>query len=583
MDLSRFSQVWLHDFEFSQPAGERPEAHCLVALEQNSGVLLRLGPEDLRRLDRAPFPTGPDTLTVAYYGAAEMACFLALGSPLPANLLDLYTEYSNRTNGLGRPYGRGLLGALAHHGLTGTPYVEKESMRQLAMRGGPYSADELRLLLDYCESDVRALAALLPRMAPFDLGHALLRGRYMKAVARMEWTGTPIDLPTLRRLERGWEGIKATLVDQVAGAYTVKGPSGQPKYPVYEGTAFRAGRFAEWLEQHNLPWPRLPSGALDLTDDTFRQMARIYPQVSELRELRHALSQLRLNALAVGKDGRNRCMLSPFQSRTGRNQPSTSKFIFGSSVWVRGLIQPGPGRFVGYPDWSGQEYGIGAALSGDEAMIADYQTGEPYLAFAKHLRMVPADATKKTHPEVRESFKVALGLGAMFGAGAQTVATMIGKPPAYAAYLLRQHRERYARFWAWRDAAVDHALLTGKLWTVFGWNIHVGSDANPRSLANFPMQANGAEMLRLACILVTEAGIDLCAPVHDALLVEGPAGRMDEVIEEVRRLMAQASRTVLGGFELRTGVERVVHPQRYRDEKRGGKMWDRVVSLLPPA
>jgi hypothetical protein len=66
MDLSRFSQVWLLDFEYSQPAGERPEPHCMVGLELSSGTLLRLGPEDLRRLDRAPFPTGPDTLTVAY-------------------------------------------------------------------------------------------------------------------------------------------------------------------------------------------------------------------------------------------------------------------------------------------------------------------------------------------------------------------------------------------------------------------------------------------------------------------------------------------------------------------------------------
>src|SRR5262249_22363451 len=155
----------------------------------------------------------------------------------------------------------------------------------------------------------------------------------------------------------------------------------------------------------------------------------------------------------------------------------------------------------------------------------------------KHLQMVPSDATKKTHPEVRECCKVALGLGAMYGAGAKTVATMIGKPTAYAAYLLRRHREEYAHFWAWRDAAIDHAMLTGKLWTVYGWNVHVEGDTNPRSLANFPMQGNGAEMMRMAAILVTEAGISLCAPVHDALLIEGPAAEATALIEETRRLM----------------------------------------------
>jgi hypothetical protein len=36
------------------------------------------------------------------------------------------------------------------------------------------------------------------------------------------------------------------------------------------------------------------------------------------------------------------------------------------------------------------------------------------------------------------------------------------------------------------------------------------------------MQGNGAEMLRIACIFLTEAGIRVCAPVHDALLIELP-------------------------------------------------------------
>jgi hypothetical protein len=124
-------------------------------------------------------------------------------------------------------------------------------------------------------------------------------------------------------------------------------------------------------------------------------------------------------------------------------------------------------------------------------------------------------------------------------------------------------------------------MMHNGLWTVFGWTGHVESGTNPRSLSNFPMQANGAEMMRVASILVTEAGIRLCAPVHDALLVEGPTDRIDDIIEETRRLMGQASRTVLRGFTLRTGVEKVTYPDRYRDDKRGGQMWDRVMSLLP--
>jgi DNA polymerase I len=89
-------------------------------------------------------------------------------------------------------------------------------------------------------------------------------------------------------------------------------------------------------------------------------MARAYPIISPLRELRHALSDLRLNDLSVGDDGRNRTPLWAFGSKTGRNQPSNSKYIFGPSVWLRGLIKPPPGYAVAYIDWSSQEVGIAA-------------------------------------------------------------------------------------------------------------------------------------------------------------------------------------------------------------------------------
>ncbi|GAG51187.1 unnamed protein product, partial [marine sediment metagenome] len=127
--------------------------------------------------------------------------------------------------------------------------------------------------------------------------------------------------------------------------------------------------------------------------------------------------------------------------------------------------------------------------------------------------------------------------------------------------------------------AVNHAMLRNWLQTVFGWRVQVGSNANPRSLQNFPVQGNGAEMLRIACCLATERGIKVCCPVHDALLVEGPAGEIHEVVADTQAAMAEASRTVLGGFELRADAEIVTYPNRYMD-KRGRKMWDTVMSLL---
>ena len=180
-------------------------------------------------------------------------------------------------------------------------------------------------------------------------------------------------------------------------------------------------------------------------------------------------------------------------------------------------------------DWAQQEFGIAAALSGDPAMQAAYLSGDPYLTFAKQAGAVPADATKQTHGPTRELFKACV-LGVQYGMEANSLAGRIGQPPIVARDLLRAHRETYRPFWRWSDAAVDDAMLTGSLHTVFGWHIHVGSEnPNPRSLRNFPMQANGAEMLRLACCLATERGIEVCAPVHDAVLIccaaRAPRGR----------------------------------------------------------
>ena len=93
------------------------------------------------------------------------------------------------------------------------------------------------------------------------------------------------------------------------------------------------------------------------------------------------------------------------------------------------------------------------------------------------------------------------------------------------------------------------------------------------------MQANGAEMLRLACCLGTERGVEVCAPVHDAVLICAPLDRLDHDIAAMQAAMQEASRVVLDGFELRSDVEIVRYPDRYMDP-RGAVMWERVMGLI---
>lgn len=651
--LRFYRRVWLVDFEFTAPPGERPVPICCVARELLTGELRRTWLADGVPAT-VPYDTGPDNLFVAFYASAELGCHLGLGWPVPARILDLYAEFRCETSGLVLSVGpdkkrHSLLCALIHHGLDALDAVEKEAMRQVAMRGGPFTAAEQAALLDYCQSDVDTLARLLPAMLPnIDLPRAVLRGRYMAAAALMEWTGIPIDMVMLDRLRRHWPRIKGRLVAAVNADYDVFVPTGQrhldpisafgaavmteaqaggldphqladtalqlwkeerdreappnqeevlrPRHDPgiirqaaelvaragpadYRPMTFSVARWGAYLIRKGIPWPRLPSGQLALDDDTFRDMARAYPEVAPIRELRHALSQLKLNELAVGTDGRNRVLLSTFASKTGRNQPSNTRFIFGPSVWLRFLIKPAPGRAVAYVDWSGQEWGIAAALSGDKAMQEDYRSGDPYLAFGRRIGAVPADATKHSHGQERERLKTCCGLGAMYGAGSAIVASRLGIPECLARDWLRAHRERYATYWRWSDRIQDEAMLTGRLRTVFGWTVHVERNANPRSLRNFPMQAHGAEMLRLACCLATERGIPVCAPVHDALLIEGAVDEIDREVFMTQEAMREASEVILPGFPLRTDAKIVRYPDRYRD-KRGERMWETVSRLL---
>jgi hypothetical protein len=722
--LADFREVWLADFEFRQLNGERPAPLCLVAREWRSGRLLRLWQDELP--GGPPFPIGKDVLFVAYYASAELGCFLALDWAMPARIVDLYAEFRCRTSGLRVPCGFGLLGALAFHCLDAIDTAEKDAMRNLAMRGGLYTAAERQALLDYCQSDVDGLARLLPAMLPeIDLPRALVRGRYMAAVAKMEWNGTPIDAEALAELQQNWERIKGRLVEKVNRDYGVFVPVGQrtldahsrlgvailqeaeswgidpyrladavnsvwreerqstaethaarrtatqatgltpqrisqweesgrdhstypgldvaardlacsfpalgignplaagngpeetdyagllweqlrdrterprPKHdpdivrraaelvaahPVDTESYFGAMRFsterwADHLARRGIPWPRLESGPLDLSDDCFREMARAYPaDVAPIHELRHSLSQLRLQDLAVGADGRNRCLLSAFGARTGRNQPSNARFIFGPSTWLRSLIKPAHGQAVAYVDWEQQEFGIAAALSGDRAMMDAYRSGDPYLAFAKQARAIPADGTKTTHKAERERFKV-LALAVQYGMGAEALGRQLDESPARGRQLLRLHRETYPRYWEWSDAVEMTAFLSGKLQAAFGWTVHVGPDANPRSMRNFPLQGNGSEMLRLACIGATERGMKVCAPVHDALLIEAPADQIETAVAETQRAMQEASELVLPGFPLRTDAKIVRWPDRYADP-RGELFWRTVWQLV---
>lgn len=540
----------------------------MVARELFTGEVIRMWRGELLALHRAPFETGGDAVMVAYAAQAEQACFLELGWPLPANVICLFAEHRVLTNGLHLPCGNGLVGALACRGLGHIDAGEKETMRRLILDNNHWTEQQQRDIIGYCESDVNGLIALLPVMAPvIDWPRALLRGQYTAAVAAQQHAGVPIDARLHRRLVNNWEPLKHRLVRDV-----------DAEFGVYEGTTFKAARFADWVVANNIAWPRLASGSVALDDDTFKEQARRVPRIQPLRELRATMGKLRLTGLAVGTDGRNRTSIWPFSAKTGRNQPSNMESIFGPAKWMRGLMRPTEGYGQAHIDYAAQEVGIAGALSGDERLISAYASGDPYLGFAKMAGLAPADATIASHPITREQAKQVM-LAVNYGMGERSLADRMDVTVMDARELLRLHRLTFPRFWRWIDDVVASAMITNELQTVFGWKLHVGRDPNPRSLMNFPMQANGAEILRIAAIAASEEGIKVCWPIHDAFLIEAPLDRLDQDVACMRDIMTRASTFVTGGFDIRTEAKVVRWPNRYMADG-VQPMWDRVMRLL---
>ncbi len=126
--LDTFREVVVADAEFTILPGERPVPVCLVARELRSGRCFRLWQDQLGL--GPPYATGPGVLFIAFYASAELGCYRVLGWPMPERILDLFTEFRDRTNGLPTPAGSSLLGALAYFGLDAMGATEKKDMQE---------------------------------------------------------------------------------------------------------------------------------------------------------------------------------------------------------------------------------------------------------------------------------------------------------------------------------------------------------------------------------------------------------------------------------------------------------------------
>ena len=222
-----YRRVWCVDFEFGtgESRADAPDPRCMVAIDVLSGDRVSLWLGD-RQIPECPLTLDDRSLYVAFYAPAETSCHVSLGWKLPVRVLDLYAELRWMLNGGALPVLEELkkqhigkhsfLAALHYFGLSGYAVSAdyKSDSQQLALRGGPFDAEDRSRLLEYNETDVVALTKLLDKMFPdIELPQALLRGRYMSAAGVVQHTGIPVDGELVTRLKAQWIPLVDRLIE----------------------------------------------------------------------------------------------------------------------------------------------------------------------------------------------------------------------------------------------------------------------------------------------------------------------------------------------------------------------------------
>jgi DNA polymerase-1 len=250
-------------------------------------------------------------------------------------------------------------------------------------------------------------------------------------------------------------------------------------------------------------------------------------------------------------------------------------------AWMRGLVRPEPGMALASVDYCQQEFGIGAALSEDPAMMETYSEGDLYISLAVRVGAAPPGATAQSHPAVRDRYKTVV-LATQFGQKPEGLGQRLNIPPIYAAQLIDEFWKSFPGYRQWSRDVYDSACLRQPrvMTAAFGWRATCGPFLDRElSIRNWPLQSTGSEILRVAIIKCMEEGVRVCAPIHDALLIEAPQYDIQDAIATTQRVMREVGEVALSGFTLRTDAKEIRHPGRYAD-KRGVETWNMIHEML---
>jgi hypothetical protein len=476
----------------------------------------------------------------------------------------------------------------------------KDAMRERIIAGGPFTDAEREAISRYCDEDTAYLPALA--LALFSAQERLIakparvaalpserlkRGRFAADMARCERVGLPLNIDRVNAISANHDGIAARVIEEANTVYPfwVKETKGKNKGKYTQKyDAIRS--LIEGKEWHTW-WPKTESGRYS-TEEKVLDDYKGYAEIAAFRNAKKTLQQIkwfRPDALPafysrVGSDNRIRPYYNPFGTQTGRNAPPAKGFPLAMSSWLRCIITPPKGKVIISRDYSSQEFYIAAWISRDKNMLGAYNSGDPYLWFGKEAGAIPPHGTKESHGEIRDLMKGTC-LGTQFSMGYRKLASKLtsdtGKEVTHgeAKQLLAMHRNSFPVYYEMLND-IDYKYQDRQpLRTKDGWYLFC-DNPRPTSVRNFPVQGNGAAILRAAVRRCHELGLVVLCPLHDAIYVEADEADAKEAEALLGQAMAEAVTEVLGKGAALRGDNKIITHEEPWVEKKGKVMYEKL-------
>ena len=367
----------------------------------------------------------------------------------------------------------------------------------------------------------------------FDVEHPLCR-----VLAEMELAGFQVDAGMLRSFGETLTAAIETLEQQIysyAGQFNINSPK----------------QLGEVLfERLGLPSYKKTKTGYSTSAEVLEKLRGAHPIVGEVLEYRQyaKLKSTYVDGLlkVISPDGRVRTSFQMTVTATGRlssTEPNLQNIPTRTELGseLRRMFVAGPGQILVDADYSQIELRLLAHISGDQAMVDAFRSGEDFhTVTAAHVFSVPVE---EVTPAMRRAAK-AVNFGIVYGISPFSLSQDLGVTVAEAKAYMDAYFHRFPGVKAYMDQVVERARADGYVETPMHRRRALpeikSSNHNMRSFGervalNMPIQGAAADIIKLAMVRVhrqlkeADRAARLIMQVHDELIVECPETEADQV------------------------------------------------------